>query len=86
MKNVRKMKVLWWENRGLALRFGDQYESDRVSREVSPKMFGIELSNRLYIMKEFFEYALKKGAVFLRHLDFFEMIRKEKEQIEYSLC
>jgi len=40
----------------------------------------------LDIMKEFFEYALKKGAVFLSHLDFFEMIRKEKEQIEYSLC
>jgi hypothetical protein len=29
---------------------------------------------------------LRKGAVFLSHLDFFEMERKEKEQRENSIC
>lgn len=33
----------------------------------------------LNIMKEFFKYALKKGATFLSHLAFYEMMKKEKE-------
>jgi len=40
----------------------------------------------LSIMSEFFEYALNKGATFLSHLDFLEMMKKEKEESEYSLC
>jgi len=35
------------EKAGHARRFGDQYKSDSVSSYVSPKMFGIGLSNRL---------------------------------------
>ena len=40
----------------------------------------------LTIMKDFFEYALKKGAMFLSHLDCFGMMKKEKEKIDYPLC
>ena len=40
----------------------------------------------LSILRDFFEYALEKGASFLSHLDFFELMKKEKEESEYSLC
>jgi len=31
-------KVLWWENRGLILRFDDQYKSTKMSTEASKKV------------------------------------------------
>jgi len=40
----------------------------------------------LNILSEFFEYVLERGATFLSHLDFFEMLKKEKEESEYPFC
>lgn len=40
----------------------------------------------LTIMKEFFEYAMGKGARFMSHLEFYEMMKDEKEEKENTLC
>jgi len=31
-------------------------------------------------MKKVFEYAIKRGTIFMSHLDFFGMMKKEKEK------
>jgi len=46
----------------------------------------IREDSELSILREFFEYALEEGAQFLSHLDFYEMIKKEMKESEYSPC
>jgi len=40
----------------------------------------------LDILKDFFEYALNKGAVFMTHLEFYNKMLREKNEGEDSIC